>query len=194
LEQVNKQAINLKANYFIVGYYGIKGPKGDNQELSKGIDYLLSETRIPTILIKDTPLRSVKEGKGYKWLFVFDKQYHNVFRVFKTFHKLIDVEKDYVYGLTLLPINSDGKNKFDDVKEDFMEEMTKMNIKNFDYETVSYSKLPSSIINDKINFGTINFDFLVFYNNTEKYKNERKSSDMTNIISKSNCSICFFNY
>jgi hypothetical protein len=191
LEQVNKQCVKYKANYLISGYYGIKGQKAENKELSKGVDYLLSYSRVPTIVFKDITLRADTKTKGYNWLVIFDKQFNNTIRCFKAFLPLINPEKDFVFGLTLVP----NPNMNDDIKEEFLKEVEGNGISNYKYECNSYIRAPSVIITEKINYGEVLYDFVVFYNNREKYRNEgANTSDITNIVTKSNCSICIYNF
>jgi len=104
---------------------------------------------------------------------------------------IINKEKDFIFGLTLLP--SIGSQS-DDMQEDFMNIIKKNKIQNYEYDCITYTKPPSSIINDKINFGKIHYDFVVFYNNREKHRNEGVNSDINNIVTKSSCSICFYNF
>lgn len=192
LTQVYKKADHFRANYLICGYYGIKGPKGDNMELSKGVDFLLANSRLPTMIIKDQVLRSERPSKGYNWLIVMDKQYMSVVNCFYAFSNIINPEKDAIYGLTLLPLKNG--NVVDDVQKDFIAECENRNFKNYQYEAITYSKSPAQIITEKINFGTIIFDLLVFYNNREKHRTEGIDSESAEVVAKSNCTICFYSF
>jgi len=189
LEQVNRIASNHKCSFLISGYYGIKGPKGDNKELSKGVDYLLSFSRSPTILIKENTLRKNKPNGQIKWLFVFDRAYMNCYSILNRFLPLINNERDFVFGYTLLPnwIN------FDDIKKNFIMDMELCRINNYDYEAAEYLKAPSELVKEKVNFGDLHFDYLVFYNNPERHRNDGKSSDTVNLITKCASNICFIN-
>ncbi len=189
LEQVNRIAANHMCSYLISGYYGIKGPKGDNKELTKGVDYLLSFSKIPTVIIKENILRKNKPNGQIKWLFVFDRAYMNCYSIFNRFLPLINREKDYVFGFTMLP---DWIN-FDDIKKNFQLDMEICKIKNFDYEYVEYKKNPSELVKEKVNFGEILYDYIVFYNNPEKHRNEGKLSDIFNIVTKCASNVCFIN-
>jgi hypothetical protein len=191
LEQVHNYGLLFQAHYLVSGYFGIKGPKADYKELSKGIDYLLGNGRIKTIIIKDTLPRSEKSTKGYKWLIFMDKKYSGPSKCFQAFSELIDPERDYVYGLTL---KEALQNENDDVQDDFMQEIKNRGIKNFAYEFGSYEKVPSKVVEDKVNFGDFGFDFLVMYNNRDKYLKEGESSDIVNLVKNCLCSICIYNF
>ena len=189
LEQVNRICTNNKATYLICGYYGIKGPRGDNKELSKGLDYLLNYSTIPTIFIKEKTLRINKPDKQFKWLFVFDREYTYCYSILTKFLPLVDKEKDKVSGLTLIPswVNNDT------IKKDFMDDMEKYKIKNFEYDQKEYFKNPSNMVNTRVNFGNELYDFVVFYNCPEKHKDEGISIDVLNILTKCCSNICYVN-
>ena len=191
MEQVHNFALHFKAQFLVSGYYGIKGPKGDNAELSKGVHYLLGNSKINTIMIKDTGLRSTKKQKGYNWLVVMDKKYSRPVKCLHAFSQLINPENDFVYGLTLKEFN---QNDGDDVKELFMEEVKAKGLKNYSYEFMCYDKVASKVVTEKVNFADIGFDFLVMYNNRDKYLNEGQESDIVNIVKNCLCTICIFNF
>jgi hypothetical protein len=191
LEQVHNYGLLFQANYLVSGYFGIKGPKGEYKELSKGINYLLGNGRIKTMIIKDTVPRSQKLTKGYKWLIFMDKKYTGPSKCFLAFSELIDPERDFVYGLTL---KESLQSDVDDVQDEFIEEIKKRGIKNFAYEFASYDKVPSKIVEQKVNFEESGFDFLVMYNNRDKYLKEGENSDIVNIITNCLCSICIYNF
>ena len=95
----------------------MKGPRGDSNELSKGINYLLMSSRMPTVIVKENNLRMLKEhpGRGYKWLFVFDRSSSECYKTLHVFLPLINKENDSIHAITLLPnfIN------YDDIKKGF---------------------------------------------------------------------------
>jgi hypothetical protein len=189
LDQVNRTAHNYKADYLVCGYFGIKGPKSDNKELTKGIDYLLSYSKVPTILVKEATIRDIKKQKGYNWLFVFDRAYVDCFNILKFFIKLVDKKLDKISALTLLPpyIN------YDDIKNKFFAVMEEEKITNYDYSLEEYKKVASAVVNEKINFGEDLFNFLVIYNKPERHKVEGEKSDIVTIVTKAKCNICFIN-
>jgi hypothetical protein len=192
LDIVNKIAYKLHADFLFCGYNGMKGPRGDNRELSKGIDFILSHGSLPTVVIKEENFRIVKDRseKGFKWLFVFDRLSSDCYNILQKFKPLLNVELDTLNALTLLPsfIN------YDDIKKRFITDTEQMGFKpdQLMYEMSTYTKNPAIIINEKINFGEVLYDYVVFYNNPEKYKND-KMYDMANILLKAKCNVCFMN-
>lgn len=190
LEQVSKLSYYFKANYLVSGYYGIKGPKGDNNELSKGVNYLLGSSMAPTIIFKDTSLRCKKPNKGYNWLVVMDRQYKLAPKAFEAFTPLMDPETDFIYGITL---SESYMNSEDEFKEPFMKEIENKNFKNYEYEFLVHSRETSKVVATKVNYGEIIFDFVVFYNNREKYRIDGANSDSNLIVKNCICSICFLN-
>jgi hypothetical protein len=187
IDQVLSISAKYEPTYLVSGYYGIKGPKESTNELSKGIDYLLLYSKLPTIVIKEECKR--KEGVGMKWLFVFDKTYINCTKLMKIFLPLVNPELDYVHGFTLLP----SYVFYDDIKRVFEAEMEKHEIKNHGYESQEYKRNPGEIVLEKINFGEIPFNFSVIFNNPQKYKVEGENSDTLKIVKKGHCNICFLN-
>lgn len=193
LEIVNRMGHKNSADFLFCGYNGMKGPRGDNKELSKGIDSLLNYGRNPTVIIKENNLRICKDRKekGYRWLFVFDRSSSECYKILQAFLPLINNELDKIHGLTLLP----NFVNFDDIKKNFYNQTALYGIRPdfISYEVEQYQKQPANIVTDKINFDeTERFDFVVFYNNPDRYKTD-KSYDVANIILKSSCNICFLN-
>lgn len=189
LEQVQKISTTFGSDFFISGYYGFKGPKGDNKELSKGVDYLLGYINIPCLIVKEPSLRSEKQNGGYNWLFVFDKQYANAIKCLKKFLPLIHKYKDTVYGIGLYP----NYMAYDDIEKDFKDVIDQEGIMNFEYEPVTYNKPVSTIISDRVNFGNIRFDFVIFYNNPDKHRSNPQGSDSVQMVLRCNANIGFIN-
>jgi hypothetical protein len=192
LEQVNGLASLFKANYIVCGYHGIKGPKSDNLELSKGIDYLLGNSKIPVILIKNPDLRKDKKSGGYRWIAVFDSGIPSSIKALYAYSNMIDPEKDEIVGLTI--VTSTSSSKEEEIKTLFNAEMKSRNIKNFSYESVITSSKLSVYITEKVNFDNQITDFLIFYNSRELFKLDVSKQDAGHIVKNSSCNICFYNY
>lgn len=191
LEQVMAFAMFFKSNYLVTGYYGIKGAKGDNNELTKGVNYLLGYSTIPAMIIKDTEIRSKKTSKSHSWLFVFDRKIPNAIKCFQAFSHLIDPLNDNVHGLTVDTSNTSSTDEF---KEQFNKEIEDKGVFNSEYECVATSKAVSAVVCQKVNEGDIQYDFVVFTNNRQKHRTEGEKSDVVNIVKNCSSSVCFYNY
>ena len=187
LEQVNSIGNRYRANFLFVGLFGIKGPRADKKELSKGVNYLLGNSKMPTVLIQENVLKKRKENKNLKWLFIFDRQYSYCMKIMNTFFPLVNPE-DLVSALTLLPHHI----FFDDVEKEFNDETEARGFKNTAYEKIQYDT-PSYAKEtvDKVNFGQTLYDFVVFYHNNEKFKVQGEKSDSYYIVSKCKANLCF---
>lgn len=198
VEQVNRVSHKNKSKFLFLGYNGLKGPRCDNKELAKGVDYLLRESRMPTVLIKEGNLRGQnrprfeKDFKGYKWLFVFDRSNSDCHYIINIFSSLLDIDKDYVHGLTLLP----SYMSYDDVRKNFFSQLTSYGFKEnqLGYHKEEYTRNPSKFVTTFVNDGEEHhFDFVVFYNNPEKHKVEKENSEAAKVIKQCSANICFVN-
>ncbi len=192
LEQAARLAESYLANYLVCGWQGMKGPRGDNKEQIIGHEYLLSSSKTPVMIVREETLRSKKEGEKLKWLVVLDKQFTYTNRCFTTFTPLIDPEKDIVHGLGFYPYSTIGT---DTLEEQFLGTVKKFGIKNFEYEALSYGgkKLLFNYVIEKLNFGNVNYDFVLIYNNSGKFKSEPEQNDASNIIKGTTTNVCFVN-
>jgi hypothetical protein len=195
-ELANELGIKNNANFMFCGFKGLKGPFARNEELERGLTYLLSESRMPTVIIKEENFRVMKKRPqtGYKWLFVFDRNSSYCYKILPAFSHLIDAENDTVDAMTLLP----SFIHFDDIKKNFYEFLGNMgyDLNKSNYEAIEYKKAPSTYVIEKINFGESPFyDFVVFYNNPINFKNEvyKENNESFKIAMKAYCNVCFLN-
>jgi hypothetical protein len=189
LEQTHSLALEKKSNFLICGFTGMKGPRGDNMELTKGIDYLLKNCRVPFILIKDKTIRKERKDEKYRWLCVIDSEIQNTQKAFETFLPLIETEKDEVTVISA--IKHEGQFDFN---ETLFNDIVKENsILNYTYEPVLIEKSLSLIINKRINFDENPYDFLILLNNRSLYSNELEKNSNFSIIGNSKCNICVLN-
>ena len=192
MEQIYKIAQRNNCEYFIVGYNALKGPTLKPRNIPKGLDYLLSESRVPTFIMKDKLLRGQK-NKGYKWLLIMDRSSSDCFKVFDHFLPFMDIEKDFIYGLTLIPpyVN------FDDIKRQFYERLKEVGFDEEEqcgYESQQYTTRYASFVREFVNHSTIHyFDFVLFYNNPDKYKIQRTESESLKLLEYINANIGFVN-
>jgi len=192
LEQVARLAENYAANFLICGDQGLKGPRGDNHEQVIGHEFLLGSSKTPVMIIKEETIREKKKDKNFKWLVVMDRQFTYTSKAFSAFIPLIDAEKDFVYCIGGYSTSSYGT---DVLKDQFMNLIEKNGIKNFEYEVIVYGPkkpLHASVI-EKVNFGTIIFDFIVIYNNSVPSIIRFESNDAWNIINGTVTNVLFVN-
>lgn len=191
LEQTHELAINKNSNYLVCGFTGMKGPRGDDQELSKGVDYLLRNSKIPFIMIKDKTLRAERKGGIYRWLCIIDNQLSNADSAFNKFLPLIETDKDELVVMSMF--NYEGeRNHFEDIVKETIKEH---NIKNFEYENVIIDKdlTFAKTINKRVNFDQHPFDFVILLNNTAIYQKEMEKNRDLSIILHSKSNICVLN-
>ena len=175
-------AFNLSSLYFIFNFYSLKEQNLLLNNIFNGLDFLLTENKLPTIIMKDELMRCDKEkgvsnNKGYTWLILFDGTNIKSFNSLEVFWPLIDRQKDFIYALTLV------NNEFysDQIKDKFIKKMNKYNLR----ENINYFYFFDCVPGQKqfkylkefINFNEdYYFDFVLFYNNPLRYKVKRNDS------------------
>lgn len=189
LEQTHEKAKEKDANFLVCGFTGMKGPRGDNMELTKGIDYLLKNCSVPFMLIKDKTVRKERKDGKYRWLIVFDNSLTHPHVALDKFLPLIETEKDELVAMTFL--KHEGQKDF--VDEEFHQQVKDNNILNYSYEAVVIDESFSLMINKKVNFDQDHYDFVILLNNRTIYSKELEKSNNFNIISKSKSNICVYN-
>ena len=182
IEQAYYISNNLSSKYFIFNFYSLKEQNLLTSNIFYGLDFLLTSSRIPILIMKDELMRSDKEksgcdSKGYTWLFIFDGTNTKSFYVLEYFWPLIDRKKDFIYILTT--INSGFYS--DKIRDIVIKKMNDFNLR----ENINYFYM-SEYIEDKkyfkfmkefINFNEdYYFDFILFYNNPLKYKINKNHS------------------
>ena len=189
IEQVYQIARKNGCEGFIVGYNGLKGPLLKRDNIALGLDFLLSESTVPTFIMKDQLLRGEKND-GYNWLIILDRSVVNCVKAFENFLPYMDVKKDCVFGLTLMPINAT-----DNIKEEFI---SKVKDAGFDEESqIGYSSIEfkdeyASIVRDYVNFNKEHyFDFVLFYNNPDKFRFQKHESENFKMLNMVNANIGF---
>jgi hypothetical protein len=202
LSQYYKFCCQIPFSYSLFGFYGLRGPKGDLNELEKNIKFLMKYHKQPFIINKlnlfenknNIEILSEEKIKSYSWFFVFDTINSNCFRCFTSFSHLIDFSKDRVSGMTLLPPHV----LEDNIKPLFTQELNSRGIKKFTYTEEVYESDASAIVKKKINFGSEHYDFVVIYNsinNSDINKVNFKKQDGSNfqIIRECLSNICVNN-
>jgi len=189
LVQIEGIARLNKANYLLCGFYGMRGPVGDNMELSRGVNYLLRNCSEPFIIVKDEAIRNERINQQLNWLFVFDKYFQKPTSILDKFMPLVSVNTDYVLGLTMLP----SYIVTCDVENEFRYAMEVNQVEKYDYVCEYYEKSPSTFINNLVNFGEIRFDFVVIFNSNYKQIVDFAFQENSQIILRANANICVWN-
>ena len=194
IEQSYKIAEMNECKYFFCGYEGLREQALKKARIDVGIEYLLGESKIPVIIMKDNKKRGNK-NKGYQWLLIMDKSNFDCYRVLDLFLPLMDRENDKIFGLTLMPhfVQND-----DDVKKHFYDKMKELNFKEkiqFDYASKQYVNDPSKILVEFVNHNNEQFfDFVLFLNNPMKFKSQKQECDTFKYVKLLFANIGFCNY
>ena len=194
IEQSYKIAEMNECKYFFCGYEGLREQALKKARIDVGIEYLLGESKIPVIIMKDNKKRGNK-NKGYQWLLIMDKSNSDCYRVLDLFLPLIDRENDKIFGLTLMPhfVQND-----EDVKKHFYEKMNSLNFKEkeqFDYAAKQYNTDPVKILIEFVNHNSEQFfDFVIFLNNPMKFKAQKQECDTFKYVKLLYANIGFCNY
>ena len=189
--QVYNIATKNKSEYFFAGYNGLKTGNLKPENIQKGLDFLLSESRMPVFIMKDK-LKRGEKNRGYKWLLILDRANSDCLKVLDFFLPFIDTNKDFIFGLTLLP----SYVTFDDINKQFYNKMEQLGFNHnmCDYDVVEYKARPSEIVKEFVNHNTKHyFDFVLFYNNPDKYKVQRTESESMKYLMKIKANIGFVN-
>ena len=194
IEQSYKIAEMNECKYFFCGYEGLREQALKKARIDVGIEYLLGESKIPVIIMKDNKKRGNK-NKGYHWLLIMDKSNSDCYRVLDLFLPLIDKENDKIFGLTLMPhfVQNDA-----DVKKHFYDKMSELNFKEkiqFDYAAKQYNTDPIKILIEFVNHNSEQFfDFVIFLNNPMKFKAQKQECDTFKYVKLLYANIGFCNY
>lgn len=191
IDQVYQIAEKNNASYLFCGYFGLRTQTLQIPTFNKGVGFLLTEPRIPIVIIKEQNIRGTK-NLGYKWLLLMDRASSICFRSLESFLPLMDLSRDFIFGLTMMP----PYIATDDIKKQFDEKMAALKLREdqYAYHSQSYERSPSDFAMNFVNHnGDHYFDFVIFYNSPDKYKVEKEQSESTIYINKLAANICFVN-
>ena len=193
IEQAYKISEVNNTKYFFCGYDGLREQGLKPSRIDVGLEYLLGESKIPVLIMKDKHKRGVK-NQGYKWLLIMDRSNSDCLKVLDLFLPLFDMDKDRIYGLTLMP----PYVAFDDIKAPFYEKMKELNFfegEQFEYSFREYKSNPVPIITEFVNHNPEHyFDFVIFLNNPAKFKMQKKECHTFKYIKLLFANICFCNF
>ena len=194
IEQSYKIAEMNECKYFFCGYEGLREQALKKARIDVGIEYLLGESKIPVIIMKDNKKRGNK-NKGFQWLLIMDKSNFDCYRVLDLFLPLIDRQNDKIFGLTLMP---HFVQKDEDVKKHFYDKMKELNFKEkeqFEYAAKQYNTDPIKILIEFVNHNSEQFfDFVLFLNNPMKFKSQKQECDTFKYVKLLFANIGFCNY
>jgi hypothetical protein len=194
IDQIYNIATKNSSEYFVVGYNGLKGPTLLPANIQKGLDFLLSESKMPVFLMKDKLLRGEK-NEGYDWLIIMDRvdSPTDCLLPFDYFLPFMDVKRDCIHGLTLLPQIVSK----DDMEEKFYEKMKNAGFNLDDqigYEIHNYMSNQAEYLAEYVNHSTLMyFDFIIFYNNPSRYNIQRKNCEVFKMLERVNANMCWVN-
>ena len=193
IEQAYKIAEVNESKYFFCGYDGLREQGLKPSRIDVGLEYLLGESKIPVLIMKDKHKRGVK-NQGFKWLLLMDRSNSDCLKVLDLFLPLIDKDIDRIYGLTLMP----PYVAFDDIKAPFYEKMKELNFfegEQFEYSFREYKTNPVPILTEFVNHNPEHyFDFVIFLNNPAKFKTQKKECHTFKYIKLLFANIAFCNY
>lgn len=183
-------------HFIATSFNSLKGPFVSTQELNNNLHTILLTLKTPIIIFKEFNSRLHKDEKkneivkkGYNWFILLDNSFINCFKAFTTFAEFIDKDYDNVYGVGVY----NSYITFDIYKKQFSDFCQGKGYKNYKYESFEYVKKIDLFVFDKINYQDERYDFLVMYNNVERYYVGKENSDSWKIIKKAQTNVCLIN-
>lgn len=161
IEIVHIIAMEENSNLLVVGSKGTHGEK-KTKTLTKGIEYLVKNCKIPTLVMNDYETE-IDFSKGKNWLFAIKNESFRSFRSLEFCFSLINKKKDYVIGLHL----KDDKWPVNRIKTTFDRICSKNGIKNYEFvkQEIDINKTMTKNLLDYLFFSQKNFDIVVLNNN-----------------------------
>ena len=122
-----------------------------------------------------------------------DRVDNDCYRALNYFVPMIDPRRDEIHGITFIP----SYIKVDDIKEQF-EKLVKnigINEKKIKYFCQEYSGSFYTFVKNFVNFNPDGdyYDFIIFYNNPQKYSLVKQNSDTFKLSLSVLSNICFVN-
>lgn len=167
MESVLEIASGKNVDLLVVGAVGHKGIK-KSKNLTKGLQYLVSNCKIPCLAMKHhTPLEN-KEIKGNNWLICIKDDNIRSFRSLEFCKKMINKQNDTIIGLHF----SNEKFLADKVKSTFESRCKADGIKNkmFIVRKMDVTETLGKNILDYLIFGQELIEYVVVNHNIHKYK------------------------
>lgn len=171
LESVLQIANVKNVDLLVVGALGHKGVKR-SKSLTKGLSYLVSNCKIPTLVMKNYLPKQNKESKGSNWLVCIKDETDRSFRAFNFCCQMINRQTDTIIGLHF---NSESysANKVRKIFErNCSDKMIKKKL--FIVKDMDKNMSLAKNILDYLIFGQENIEYVVVNHNIKKYKDIEK--------------------
>lgn len=169
IEIVHETALEKNCDLLVVGSSGHQGEK-KLKTLTKGVEYLVKNCKIPTLVMNETEIESNKNEKGKNWLVAIKNESYRSFRSLEFCFNIIDKKKDTVIGLHL----KNDKWPIIRIKKNFDRICAKNGLKNYEFvkQEIDNNKSLSKNLLDHLFFSQYDFDFVVLNNNIRGFKHD----------------------
>jgi hypothetical protein len=188
LLQVNNIATKEKCSVLVLGFHGHNLSK-DKKEISKGISFIISNIKLPTIVVKENVKRKNINTGAFTWATCIEESNSRSFKAFEYFSNYMNIAKDKIIGSH---IDSHGPGTAQEVKDLFNQACQNKGIQNYAFDITTYSQ--------KVDIGTtitnfVNFnekeqiDFLIVGHNPSK---NSEKSPLNIVIKSAQCNVLFY--
>jgi hypothetical protein len=188
LLQVNNIAIKENCSVLVLGFHGHNMSK-DKKEISKGISFIISNIKLPTIVVKENVKRKNKSTGIFTWATCIEEANSRSFKAFEYFSNYLNITKDKMIGSH---IDSHGSSTAQEVKELFLQTCQTKGISNYEFEITTYSQKNEigTIITNFVNFNEKDqIDFLIVGHNPKK---NSEKSPLNMVIKSAQCNVLFY--
>jgi hypothetical protein len=186
LQQVYQLATEKNGSILVLGFKGHKAT-ADN-DLTKGVNFVINNIKLPTIVVKENLQRS-KKG-SFNWLCSIEQANSRSFKAMEFSLNYIDKSKDQVIGLH---ITLYGESHAEEIKTYFENTCQENGVINYNFITIDKENSVSigKAIANYANFSEIPIDFLVLGHNPNKYE-QKDVSPAFDVINSAQCNILFY--
>lgn len=183
LTQVNQIAVANGCTVLVMGFHGHKENKQKN-EMSKGTNYIMTNIKIPTIVVKENITRKDRESGAFTWMASIEQANSRSFKAFEFATNYVNLSKDKVIATHVQTYN---ENLSQEIEEYFGEFCKKIGINNNSYKLVQKEGSDIGIqISNFVNYNdTEVIDFVILGHNPNKYKSGDTSASPVEIVIKS---------
>lgn len=188
MEQVFKICNQNRCDVLVMGYQGHKADH-HKKDITKGTVFMIENVHIPTFIVKDDITRTKKTDGSFSWLIGIENSNSKSFKAFEYSLKFMDLQKDRI---VILHIKQFKEREEELIENEIKNFCVKNKIENADIKLVENDGTSiGTQINSFINYGEVNFDFVVIGHNCEKYKN-LESSPIIEICKTAQVNILYY--